>query len=314
VGQLQDRVVIVTGAGRGIGRAYAEYLSGQGARLVVNDTGASIEGEGSSQAVAQTVADGIVAAGGTALADTHDVVTDAEALIAHALDEFGRIDGLVNNAGIVIMGGIDTVTTEQIDRMIDVHVRGSLNTVRAVWPTMSRQRYGRIVNVSSASVFGVGAAVSYPTVKAAILGLTRTLAVDGAPLGIKVNALMPMGYSRMADTQAGLGEFMKEVMPPERIGPFLGALLIEATPCTGETFSVGGGRAGRVFLGTAPGLTGFTTVDDVISGFDRVMDVTGYLAPSSMEAEIGFELQQLGFELSQMAIDLDTLGTAEVGG
>jgi NAD(P)-dependent dehydrogenase (short-subunit alcohol dehydrogenase family) len=311
VGHLQDRVVIVTGAGRGIGRAYAEYLAGQGARVVVNDTGGTVEGEGTSPEVAHTVADAIVAAGGTAMADTHDIVTDAGALAERTLEEFGRIDGLVNNAGIVIMGGIDVIATEQVDRMIDVHVRGSLNTVRAVWPAMSKQRHGRIVNVSSASVFGVGAAVSYPTVKAAILGLTRALAVDGGSRGIKVNALMPMGYSRMADTQAGLGEFMKKAMPPERIGPFLGALLIEATPCTGETFSVGGGRAGRVFLGTVPGLTGFTTVDDVIAGFDKVMDVTGYVTPDSMEDEIGFELQQLGIDLSQLGIDLDMLGTAE---
>jgi NAD(P)-dependent dehydrogenase (short-subunit alcohol dehydrogenase family) len=312
MGCLQDRVIIVTGAGRGLGRAYAEYLAWQGARVVVNDIGGSVEGEGASADVALDVASTIVAAGGWAIADTHDIVTDADALATLALDEFGRIDGLVNNAGIVIMGGIDVMESEQIDRMIDVHVRGSLNTVRAVWPAMSKQAHGRIVNVSSASVFGVGSAVSYPTVKAAILGLTKTLAVDGAALGIKVNALMPMGYSRMADTQAGLGEFMKKVMPPERIAPFLGALLIEETPCSGEVFSVGGGRAGRVFLGTAPGLSGFTTVDDVIAGFDKIMDTTGYATPSSMEDEIGFELEQLGIDLSQLGIDLDTLGTANV--
>jgi NAD(P)-dependent dehydrogenase (short-subunit alcohol dehydrogenase family) len=215
VGQLQDRVVVVTGVGRGIGRAYAEYLSGQGARLVVNDTGTSIEGEGSSQAVAQTVADGIVAAGGTALADTHDVVTDAEALIAHALDEFGRIDGLVNNAEIVIMGGIDTVT-EQIDRTIDVHVRGSLNTVRAVWPDdepatpwAHRQR-----------VVGIGVRRG----RGRVLPDRR-----GGDPGTHSNAGCRRGTTRyhgeyvdadgifaMADTPAGLGEFMKKVMPPER--------------------------------------------------------------------------------------------------
>ncbi|HEY1969887.1 MAG TPA: SDR family NAD(P)-dependent oxidoreductase [Pseudonocardia sp.] len=308
--RLRDKVVVVTGAGRGIGRAYAEFLAAEGAMVVVNDNGADIDGLGATADTARAVAEAIVADGGRAVADTHDIVTDGPSVIQRALDEYGRVDGLVNNAGIVTMGGIDELSVEQIGRMIDVHLMGTVNTIRAAWPIMRDQGYGRIVNTSSASVFGVGGAPLYPTAKAAIIGLTRALASDGQAVGIKVNGVMPMGYSRMADTQAGLAEFMKTNFPPELIAPFVGALLVEDAPCSGEMFAVAGGRAARVFLSTVPGLTGFKTIDDVLANFDLVMDPAGQAAPNSMDEEIGFEYQNLGIDLSTLGINLAELGTA----
>lgn len=308
--RLQDKVIVVTGAGRGIGRAYAEFLAAEGAKLVVNDTGGDINGLGAAEGLAGEVAAAIVANGGRAVADTHDVVTDGAAVAHRAVEAFGRLDGLVNNAGIVTMGGIDELTPTQIRRMVDVHLMGTINTVRAAWPIMREQGGGRIVNTSSASVFGVGGAPLYPAAKSAIIGLTRALAMDGSALGIKVNAVMPMGYSRMADTQAGLAEFMKQNFGADLVAPFVGTLLVDEVPCTGETFAVAGGRAARVFLGTVPGSTKVATIDDCLANFDQILSRDGYSAPDSMDEEIGFEYHQLGIDLSQLGINLAELGTA----
>jgi 3-hydroxyacyl-CoA dehydrogenase/3a,7a,12a-trihydroxy-5b-cholest-24-enoyl-CoA hydratase/multifunctional beta-oxidation protein len=175
-GRLQNKVVVVTGAGRGIGRAYAEFAAAEGASVVVNDVGADMNGDGVSEGFANEVVDGIRSRGGTAVADNHDIAADAPLVIQRAVDEFGRIDGLVNNAGIVIMAGIEQITQDQIQRMIGIHVVGTISAIQAAWPIMRGQDYGRIVNTSSASVFGVGGAPLYPTAKSAIIGLTKALA------------------------------------------------------------------------------------------------------------------------------------------
>ena len=308
MGRLDGQIVIVTGAGRGIGRAYAEFLAGEGAAVVVNDKGGSPTGLGSEEAPAAEAAAAIQALGGTAVPDTHDVATEHDAIIQTALDNFGRIDGLVNNAGIISTAEVEDMDREQIDRMLGVHVVGPLGLVRAAWPHMRKQGFGRIVNVSSSSVFGMGGAPLYPTAKSAMIGLTRALAVDGAPHDIKVNCVMPLAYSRLADSQAGLAEFMKANFPPELIAPFVGALLTRDAPCSGETFAVTGGRAARVFLGTVPGAAGLKTIDDCLDGIDAAMDMQGYIAPTSTEEEVGFEYHQLGFDIG--GIDLAKLNTA----
>lgn len=309
-GRLDGKVVVVTGAGRGIGRAHAEFLAAEGALVVVNDTGGDISGLGEDTGAAAEVVRAIRASGGTAVVDTSDVSSDGDRIVANALSAFGRLDGLVNNAGIVSTAGVEELTDAQVHRMIGVHVLGTLGTVRAAWPVMREQGRGRIVNTSSVAVFGVGGGPLYPMAKGAIHALTRALALDGAPLGITVNAVMPMGYSRMADTQEGLGDFMKANFDPRRISPFVGSLLVDEVPCTGETFAVAGGRAARVFLGTVPGLVGFSSIDDCLAGFDQVMDLEGYAAPASMDEEIGFEYAQLGIDLAALGIDLSRLGTA----
>ena len=309
MGHLDGQVVVVTGAGRGIGRAHAEFAAAEGARVVVNDTGGDTNGVGLSAETAKSVAEDIVSRGGVAVADIHDVATEAEGVVQTAIDTFGKVDCLVNNAGVIAQGSLDELTVEQIERMLDIIALGSISTIRAAWPNMKERGYGRIVNTSSCSIFGVGGAPMYLTGKAAIIGLTKALAKDGAPFGIKVNAIMPMGYSRMADTQAGLAEFMKENFSPNLISPFVGALLVPDTPCTGELFAVAGGRAARVFLGTVPGLVGFKSIDDCLDGFDQIMAAPSYAAPTSMDEEIGYEYEHLGIDLSSLGIDLDMLGT-----
>ena len=308
--RLQDQVIVVTGAGRGIGRAHAEFLASQGAMVVVNDTGGDVTGTGGGANTAGEVVDAIVSTGGSATADTHDVQDEADGVIATAIEVYGRVDGIVNNAGIVSFGGVEVLTDEQARRMLGVHVLGMLGTIRAAWPYMRAQGHGRIVNTSSVAVFGVGDAPLYPMAKAALVGLTRSLAIDGAPFGIRVNCIMPMGYSRMAETQAGLGDFLKRKFPPELISPFVGALLVSDSPCNGEMFAVGGGRAARVFLGTVPGAIGTGSIDDWLGRFDDVMNLEGFVTPPTMEAEIGFEYQHLGINLNELGIDLLSLGTA----
>lgn len=305
---LQDRVVVITGAGRGIGRAHALLFAAQGAKVVVNDLGGNWDGEGADTGPAHDVVAEIVAAGGTAVADTHDIADAAEGVVQTALDEFGRIDCLVNNAGVIGHGRIDTLTVEQLTRGIDILLTGCWRAAKAAWGPMKAQRYGRIVNTSSAAAFGVANAIFYQTSKAGLIGLTRGLAKDGEADDIKVNAIMPLGRSRMADSQPGLSEFFEKNLPARLISPFVGALLSPGVPVTGETFAVGGGRAARVFLGTVPGLVGFSTIDEVLAGFDQVMAAPSYLAPTSMDEEIGYEWDQLGIDLSELSVNLGELG------
>ncbi len=309
-GEFDGRVVVITGAGRGIGRAYAEFLAREGAKIVVNDSGGGPTGLDSCESPAAETVAAIINDGGTAVADTHDVATEAAALIDHAVDAFGRIDGLVNNAGILSTAGPEEMVDDEIARMLGVHLIGPLCAARSAWPHMRNQGYGRIVNISSAAVFGVGASPLYPTAKAAHIGMTRALAIDGTAIGIKVNCVMPMGYSRLVESQAGLADFMKVKFPPTKIAPFVAALLHEAVPCSGETFAVAGGRAARVFLGTVPGLIGFETVQDCLDGFERAVALDGWVAPDSMDEEIAYEYQNLGIDLAALGIDFQRLNTA----
>ncbi|WP_063757821.1 SDR family NAD(P)-dependent oxidoreductase [Streptomyces fulvoviolaceus] len=157
---FDGRVVVVTGAGRGIGRAYARLLAERGAKVVVNDLGGSMEGDGSDAGPAQKVVDEITAAGGTAVADTHDVSTPegGEAIIGTALEHFGRIDVLVNNAGIIRWSGLPEVDADNLERHLAVHLLGSFNTMRAAWPHFVEQQYGRVVLTTSSGMFGLGGA------------------------------------------------------------------------------------------------------------------------------------------------------------
>src|SRR5690349_8545521 len=190
---FEGRVAIITGAGRGIGRAYAQLLAARGARVVVNDLGGSIEGEGADTAPAASVAAEIAADGGTAIADTNDVSTavGGEALISRAVSEFGRVDVLINNAGIVRWAGMPDVDEANLRQHFAVHVGGSFNTTRAAWPHMVDQNYGRIVMTTSSGIFGLPTNLSYAMAKSAVIGLTRSLALAGRKQNIKANLISP---------------------------------------------------------------------------------------------------------------------------
>lgn len=252
-------VVAVTGAGSGLGRAYARLLGAEGARVVVND----VDGR------AEAVVEEIRAAGGEAVADVSDVAVHGAGVVATAVDAFGRLDGVVNNAGI---SGGGPFAEAEFDRMLDVHLGGTIAVSRAAWPVMAARGGGRIVNTSSASIFGMPGTSPYITAKAAIFGLTRALGSEGRTAGISVNAVMPTALTPMTSGADDLAPLLEGVYPPESAAPFVVALLSREVPVTGETFTVGGCAASRVVLGRTPGVAGLGTVAECLARLPEVMD------------------------------------------
>ncbi len=282
--RFDERVAVVTGAGRGIGRAHAMLLAERGANVVVNDLGGSMEGDGADTGPASGVADEIVSAGGSAVADTSDVAdpAGAQTLIDTALDNFGRLDILVNNAGIIRWARFPEADFDNLERHLAVHVVGSFNTARAAWTQMADRGYGRIVMTTSTGVFGLPANTSYATAKAAVIGLTRSLATAGAPHGIKVNMIAPAAATRMAGGPAAAGaesdesrEVLSARMAPEVVAPMLGFLAHESCPVTGEIYAAGAGRFARIFIASTEGFVHpgpNVTVEDVARNWSAIND------------------------------------------
>jgi NAD(P)-dependent dehydrogenase (short-subunit alcohol dehydrogenase family) len=295
---FEGQVVIVTGAGGGLGRAYAHLLASEGAKVVVNDYGGDSRGNPGTSVMADTVVAEITAAGGTAVADTHDVSLEGDAIVQTALDAFDGLHAIVNNAGIAGGGTLDTIPVDDFDRMLAIHLGGTIAVCRAAWPVLRDQGYGRIVNTSSASVFGLPGTSAYITAKAGIFGLTRALGHDGAGLGIKVNAVMPSAFSRLTAQSVEFAPVMEAGFPPEKAAPFVVALASRGVPCTAETFVVGGARAARVVLATAPGLSAFTSVADCLARFDEALSLDGQIVPPDAVHEVLFECEHVGLDLS----------------
>lgn len=301
--RFDGEVAVVTGAGRGIGRAHALLLASEGARVVVNDYGGDTKGHGGSAGPAEEVVAEIRAAGGTAVADSHDVAVDGAEVVATAIAAFGTVHAVVNNAGVANGGPIDELPAEDFDRLVDIHLGGAVAVCRAAWPVFRAQGYGRIVNTSSASVFGMPQTPAYVTAKAGLFGLTRALAHDGRKCGVMVNAIMPVAYSRLTAQSPQLAAMLSGTFPPEDIAPFTVALLTRDVPCTGETFVVGGGRAARVVLGTVPGATGITSVGEALARFDEVLGAEDIVVPQDAMHELRYECDQLGIDLASAGGD-----------
>jgi NAD(P)-dependent dehydrogenase (short-subunit alcohol dehydrogenase family) len=281
--RFDDRVAVVTGGGRGIGREEALLLAARGARVLVNDWGRTGDGRATLEHVAEEVAAEIRAAGGEAIADTNDVGTSegATAIVEHALDEWGRIDVLVNNAGAaMVVKSPDELTDTGIEFTIRTHLFATIWTCRRAWPVMVEQGRGRIVNTSSATMLGVKNSWDYPAAKGGVLGFSRSLAVTGKPLGITVNTIMPMAYTRPMHRYPDdeVREWMAANFPASEIAPLVAYLAHDDVPCTGECFAVGAGRAARVVMMAAPGYQredGPLSVEDVRDHWDEVVDVSG---------------------------------------
>ena len=289
--RFDERVAVVTGAGGGLGREYAKLLAARGAKVLVNDFGGASDGTGGTVNPAQELAAEIERAGGAAAASSETVDTPAggRAIVEQAVDLWGRIDVVVNNAGIAGGGPFHEIPPEAVSKMIGVHVEGAYNVGRAAWPVMLAQGYGRIVNTSSGSVFGTPGTIHYVTAKAGIIGFTRALAAEGAPAGIRVNAIMPVAYTRLT-AQVPAEDFkawLKEHYGPERVAPFVVWLAHEEVPCSGELFTVGGGRAARVFLGVAPGHTAAEPTPEAYRDhMDEVLSPEGYAIPATAMEEV----------------------------
>ena len=282
------RTALVTGAGRGLGRAYAMLLADRGASVIVNDRGSSISGEGADAGPATMVVSEIVASGGTAVADFHDVsdLAGAAAMVAAAIDLGDRIDIVINNAGIVRWAGPDSADSANLEQHLAVHLHGSFNTVRAAWPHFVEQSYGRLVMTTSTGMFGLPANLSYAAAKGGVLGLTRSLAVAGRPHGILVNAIAPAAMTRMADPT--VEDPTGDPLDPAMAAPMAAYLAHEACQSSGEVFTAGAGRFARLFLASTPGWVhegnDTPSIEDIAEHWDRIGDETGYEVPVDLMA------------------------------
>jgi NAD(P)-dependent dehydrogenase (short-subunit alcohol dehydrogenase family) len=257
-------------------------LAARGTRVVVNDLGGSMLGEGADPEPATAVVAEIVAAGGVAVADTSDVAATegAQGLIAGAVDRFGRVDILVNNAGIVRWAGMPEVDTDNLERHLAVHVVGSFNTARAAWPHMVEQGYGRIVMTTSTGMLGLRKNVSYATAKGGVLGLTRSLAVEGARHDILVNAIAPAATTRMSGDASGAPE-----LSPDDVAAMVAFLAHADCPVTGEMYVAGAGRFARLFLASTVGYVHpepAPTIEDVAGNWASINDEHGYYVPANL--------------------------------
>ncbi len=285
---LSGKVAIVTGSGRGLGLAYASELARAGAAVVVNDV---------DEDPAKEVVDAIVSAGGAAVLNADNTVDPAAAdrLIGQAVSEFGKLDVLVNNAGITRDKTFHNMTAELVDPVLDVHLRGAFWVTRPAWVKMREQGYGRVINTSSNSgILGNFGQSNYGAAKMGLVGFTRVLAQEGAKYNIKANAIAPVARTRM--TEDLLGPLVEKI-DPGLVSPVVAYLVSEDVPVTGEVYSVGGGRVSRIFIAEAPGFfKKDLTVEDVRDNFDQIRSEADYLIPTSANMEIAMLLPFLSDE------------------
>ena len=272
--RFDDRVAVVTGAGRGLGRAYAQLLAARGAKVVVNDPGGSLAGEGDDVGPAEQVVNEITSAGGEAVASTESVATPhgGEAIIQTALDHYGRLDILIHNAGNVRRGSLKEMSYADFDAVLDVHLRGAFHVVRPAFPLMCDAGYGRIVLTSSiGGLYGNHNVANYAAAKAGVIGLSNVAALEGAAEGVRCNVIVPAAVTRMAD---GIDTSEYPPMGPELVAPVVGWLAHESCSVTGEIFIALAGRVARAVIAETPGVYRPSwTVEDVGEQLEAIRKV-----------------------------------------
>ncbi len=289
------RVAIITGAGGGLGWEHAKLLASRGALLVVNDLGGSVDGSGASS-LAEQRAEEIRGLGGEAVPNVDSVATakGGRAIVQTALDAYGKVDIVVNNAGILRDKSFHNLEPAMVDSVIDVHLRGAFHVTQPAWVRMREQSYGRIVNTSSSSgILGNFGQANYGAAKMGLVGLTRVLAAEGGKRNIKVNALAPVARTRM--TQELLGPFA-ERLDPALVSPVVAWLVHEDCPVSGEIFTAGGGRVARFFIGMTQGWAspGRLAPEDVRDHFDEIRDPDGATIPTGPSDELAALFNALG--------------------
>lgn len=289
---FDGRVAVVTGAGGGLGRTYALELARRGARVVVNDLGASVDGTGASVKAADVVVSEIAEAGGQAVASYDSVSTEegGEAIIQTAMDAFHTVDIVINNAGILRDKSFAKMEAGDADAVLDVHLKGAFYVSLPAFRVMKERGYGRFVFTSSASgLFGNFGQANYGAAKAGLVGLSNVLAIEGEKHDIKSNVVAPIARTRMTEDVVGLLGPVADVVEPERVTPMVVYLCSEANEHTHEIFTAGGGRYGRVFLGTNEGWfagEGIPSCEDVAENLDEIRDISEYVVPRSNNDEI----------------------------
>jgi NAD(P)-dependent dehydrogenase (short-subunit alcohol dehydrogenase family) len=291
---FDGKVAIITGAGGGLGRSHALELAKRGALIVVNDLGGSMDGTGGSQTAAQKVVDEIKGAGGEAVANYDSVATPEGGanIVKTAMDTFGRVDIIINNAGILRDASFKNMTPDQLNPVLDVHLRGAFYVTQPAWTIMRDQGYGRIINTASgAGVFGNFGQTNYGAAKMGLVGFTRVLAVEGAKNNIKANAIAPVAKTRMTEELLGP---VADKLAPEFVTPVVTYLAHEDCPVSGEVYSVGGGRVARVFIGVTQGIVDHElSPESVRDRFDEIRDEDGYAVPANLNEEMGLALKAL---------------------
>jgi NAD(P)-dependent dehydrogenase (short-subunit alcohol dehydrogenase family) len=311
--RFDGQVAIVTGGGRGLGRLYAMELARRGASVLVNDLGGSSQGDGSDASVANQVVAEIEVEGGVAAASSDSVATPegGQAIVDSALDKFGRVDIVINNAGIIKFTPFDEVTSEEWRKTLNVHLDGSFHVSQPAFRVMKKQGYGRFVFISSTfGAFGQMGASSYATAKAGLLGLSNVVALEGAAHGIRSNAVLPVGFSRMVTDQETGGlvppgrQAFYDAIRPELITPLVIYLASRECTLSHRAIAACAGRYSRVFAGYGDGWlseAGSTpSAEDLAERVTRLDSTDGFFVPESSVDETIAVCRQRGIDLSQM--------------
>jgi NAD(P)-dependent dehydrogenase (short-subunit alcohol dehydrogenase family) len=289
--RFDGRVAIITGAGGGLGREHALLLASRGAAIVVNDLGGNADGTGPGTSMADVVVSEIMEAGGQAVANYDTVTTPegGEAIVRKALDEFGQVDIVINNAGILRDKSFAKLAPEDLQAVLDVHLKGAFFVSQPAFRFMKeRGGYGRFVfTASAAGIFGNFGQTNYGAAKMGLVGLSNVLAQEGAKYDIRSNVIAPIAQTRLLGDL--LGPFADK-LKPSQVSGLVAYLCSEDSQLTHEIFSVGGGRIARIFVGLTPGWFGgvgsVPTVEDVRDHLDEIRDTSGFIIPENAAGEL----------------------------
>ncbi|WP_166874450.1 SDR family NAD(P)-dependent oxidoreductase [Salinibacterium sp. ZJ450] len=299
--RFDGKAIVVTGAGRGMGRDHALLLAARGASVIVADNGSAMDGSDASAGPAETVVAEITSSGGVAVSCTADLSTEegSAAAVQASLDSFGRIDGLLHNASTSPnLYSPDQVPTDQLDLVQRVNVHAGFWMTRAAWPHMKEQGFGRIVYIASHSIYGVRGAAPYASAKSAYIGLARGYALEGAEHDILCNVVLPSAYTRMTERMptSDYRTWVSNTLAPARVSPGVAYLLSAESHQNGEMFSIGGGRVARVQLAETEGVTGLgDSIEEWRDAFDVVMAQDKRIFPKDQQERFGIVAKALGF-------------------
>ena len=288
--RYDGRVAVITGAGGGLGKTYAQMLASRGASVVINDLGGASDGTGGGTSMADQTAKEINEAGGKAVANYDSVATPegGAGIIQTAVDNFGKVDIVINNAGILRDKSFAKLEPQHLEAVIDVHLKGAFYVTQPAFRVMKENSYGRIVFASSgAGIFGNFGQTNYGAAKMGLVGLSNVLAVEGAKSGIKCNVIAPIAKTRLTEQLLG---GMADALDPKFVTPLVAYLSSEDCELTHEVFDVGGGRYARIFVGLGKGWTTakgkVPSVEDIADNMEAIRNTDGYTIPDSIAGEM----------------------------